>query len=121
MANEKANMVLIGGGGEPLEVGFRDTPGTRVVLADITVDKQVIRKLMHEYLQATVEWRIKDLGADEKIVQEIDRRVKVAVDGASRLIEREVAAMATRFMEQRVREAVNALPLSVSVTVTSNA
>lgn len=95
---------------------FFDGDGEKV-LRDVRLSGDLVRRKCYEFLRGLIEVRFKDMGGHAQVARELDRRLEAAVSTVVGELHSEIRKMASEMMADRVRQAVNAVPIVVRVSI----
>lgn len=102
-----------------LVAGIPRTAGQQAksVLGSTIVDGAVIRKKLDEHLGAIVATRVSELGGNEKIARELDRRAEIAVKSVGGQIDHMVRTLLDKAIRDHVSDTLKNMKVTTSVSV----
>ena len=91
----------------------------RESLQSFQIDPTIVREKLDEFFKGVIEERFAQFKMDERIQQQMERRIEVAVKSIMPRLEAEVNAMAIQQVRERAKQMLAAMPITVDVRVGS--
>ncbi len=115
MATKALNFVPVNGGAEVMLAN--DGNVKEFARQQHSIDFDVVRQKIDEFLKGVVSERMTHLKADEKIAAILDRRIEVAVQNAVASLHNELVSVARAKFSQRVEQEISAMNMNIKVEV----
>ena len=85
-------------------------------IESVEVDAYVVKDLLDQFLKGAVEERFAMFKMDERIQQQMERRIEIATKTIMQRMETELTTVLSQQVRERVKQIVAAMPVNVQVT-----
>lgn len=93
------------------DANFRQTFGS------FTLDPAEVLARLDEFLKGVIQERYASFKMDERIQQQLDRRIEVVVKSIMQKAEQQIVTAAATHIQKRIKEQLDAMQISITVEV----